>query len=102
MGGWAGINPYTRRAFPWDRASWDGGLLAFTTAAFALRHAEPLLRQGQTEIAGADADWVAIRRFDPSRPAAASLVVVANAGTEWVRVPIAGDAAAIQVLVLPT
>jgi cyclomaltodextrinase / maltogenic alpha-amylase / neopullulanase len=76
-----GLDPDCRRAFPWDESRWDHELLAFTRAAFGLRRAEPLLRHGTVEIAGADADWVAIERADPDDPSTA-LIVAINAGTE--------------------
>jgi cyclomaltodextrinase / maltogenic alpha-amylase / neopullulanase len=76
-----GLDPDCRRAFPWDESRWDHELLAFTRAAFGLRRAEPLLRHGTVEIAGADADWVAIERADPDDPSTA-LIVAINAGTD--------------------
>ena len=82
-----GLDPDCRRAFPWDEARWDRDLLAFVQAAFATRHAEPLLRHGEVRILAADGDWLAIERHDPEQPDS-SLVVVVNAGQEAAIVPL--------------
>lgn len=47
------MDPDCRRAFPWDRAAWDEELFAWLKSLIALRHAEPLLRHGETRIVAA-------------------------------------------------
>lgn len=84
-----GLDPDCRRAFPWDESRWDHELLAFVRAAFAARHAEPLLRHGELQILGADAGWLAFERHAPGDEDA-SLVVVVNAGTEPAVIPLDG------------
>ncbi len=46
-----GHDPDCRRAFPWDRATWDEGLRAFVRSAISLRASHPALRgQGSVRI----------------------------------------------------
>ncbi len=71
-----GNDPDCRRAFPWDERRWEGGLRAFTAAAFALRHAEPALRAGPVAIVDARGDAVAFAREREGR----RFVVAINAG----------------------
>jgi neopullulanase len=86
-----GLDPDNRRAFPWDRGAWDEERLGFTTAALRLRAAEPLLRHGELEVAGAADGWMAFDRFDPGDPGA-RLRIVVNAGDAPTEVPL-GDVA---------
>jgi cyclomaltodextrinase / maltogenic alpha-amylase / neopullulanase len=76
-----GLDPDNRRAFPWDESAWDHELLAFVSAAFALRHGEPLLRHGALDVVAGDAGWVAFERSDPD-DGRASLLVVVNTGID--------------------
>ncbi len=73
-----GLDPDCRRAFPWDRSTWDEGIHGFTRSALRLRRAEPLLRHGDTTIISTAGSAVAFERSgDGGR-----LVVAVNAGTE--------------------
>jgi neopullulanase len=45
-----GIDPDSRRAFPWDPGRWDEAMLGAVRDAFALRHAEPALRSDAVDI----------------------------------------------------
>jgi len=92
-----GMDPDSRRSFPWAAERWDEGLLAFTRAAFRLRHAEPLLRHGQLRIVAAEANGIAFERVDPN----GRLAVGLNAGTDslWITLASNGRAnAAAEVL----
>jgi neopullulanase len=54
------IDPAARAAFPWDRPdTWDDSIRAFLRAAFALRHEQPVLRDGSYRLAGAQGSMVA-------------------------------------------
>jgi neopullulanase len=71
-----GLDPDSRRAFPWDEARWDHDLLAAVRASFALRRAEPALRSdGIAVTATSDAALVFERASGDRR-----LVVAVNAG----------------------
>jgi neopullulanase len=71
-------DPDCRRAFPWDQSRWDGDGLAWTTTAYAARHALPALRRGSFRVAGADADAVAYVRGAVA--GGGTVLVVVNAG----------------------
>jgi cyclomaltodextrinase len=65
------FDPDCRRTFPWDRPeAWDRDLLAYVSAAVALRHARPALRQGAFRIAGAAGPVVAWARTSDDGDAA--------------------------------
>jgi cyclomaltodextrinase / maltogenic alpha-amylase / neopullulanase len=75
-----GNDPDCRRAFPAE-AAWDRELLAYVSAALAMRAAQPALRRGSWRIAGAAGEAVAMERsIDGSN----RLVVALNAGEERV------------------
>jgi neopullulanase len=74
-----GIDPDSRRAFPWDEGRWDHALLSCVRASLALRHAEPGLRADEVVIASAAGAALAFRRGADS-----SLAVAINAGDESV------------------
>jgi neopullulanase len=98
-----GLDPDSRRAFPWDESRWDRDLLELVRGAFAIRNAEVLLRRGELRVLGAEAGWLVFERRDPEDPGSALLVAV-NAGTE--PADIALDASvvagtAVNALVLP-
>jgi neopullulanase len=78
-------DPDCRRAFPWDESRWDRDGLAWTTAAFAARHALPALRRGTFRIAGANGDALAYLRGEAAGGGA--VVVVVNAGEAPAHVP---------------
>jgi cyclomaltodextrinase / maltogenic alpha-amylase / neopullulanase len=76
-------DPDSRRAFPWDQpGSWDGELLDFVADTAALRHAQPVLRDGSYRTLATVGKAVAFGRFgeadDAGRCPAA--VVALNAG----------------------
>jgi cyclomaltodextrinase len=85
-----GIDPDSRRAFPWDPAGWDSELLATTRALFALRHAERLLRGGEVRIVAAEGDALAFERVDD----AGRLAVALNTGSEPITITIGRNARA--------
>jgi neopullulanase len=57
-----GIDPDSRRAFPWDATRWDAELLASVQASLALRHAEPALRSDELTITAATGAGLAFSR----------------------------------------
>jgi neopullulanase len=71
-----GIDPDSRRAFPWDDAHWEPGLRDFVRTVLHARAAEPALRRGSLQVLAAEDSAVAIeRRLDGGR-----CVVLVNAG----------------------
>ena len=89
-----GLDPDNRRAFPWDAAGWDTTLLDWTRRAFALRHAEPLLRHGEVRLGAAIGPALAFERAgDGGR-----LAVGLNPGAETVTLRLAEHARAADVL----
>jgi neopullulanase len=95
-----GIDPDSRRSFPWDATRWDTELLDFTRAALALRHAEPALRHGSLEIVATQGRTLTYER----RAGDAGIVVALNAGESGAEVVLARDVAStatIDVLPLP-
>lgn len=83
-----GIDPDSRRAFPWDRSRWDGVLFESVRAMVATRHAEPALRADEVAVADTSGAALAFRRG-----AGGSLAVVVNPGEEAARLRI-GEAGA--------
>jgi hypothetical protein len=79
-----GIDPDSRRAFPWDASRWDGELLASVRAAIALRHAEPALRADEIVLSSAAGAALAYQRVARDR----RLAVAVNAGYEPVRLAV--------------
>jgi cyclomaltodextrinase / maltogenic alpha-amylase / neopullulanase len=73
-----GIDPDSRRAFPWDESHWDRELLATVRAAFALRRAEPALRADGVHVSGTSAGAISFERRAGDR----RLTVALNAGDE--------------------
>jgi len=74
-----GLDPDSRRAYPWDPARQDLELRAFVRAMLRLRHAEPALRSSELAMT-ASGQSIVIRRFG-SGP---DLVVGLNAGEDAV------------------
>jgi neopullulanase len=88
IGQLGGVDPDSRRAFPWDEARWDAELLASVRASFALRRAEPALRADGVEVvATAGAAMLFERRSGERR-----LAVAINAGEEPATLPLPADA----------
>jgi cyclomaltodextrinase len=83
-----GLDPDSRRAFPWDEGRWDHELLASVRAAFALRHAEPALRADGVTVTATEAAALVFERSTADR----RLAVALNAGDEPVSLPLNGDA----------
>jgi glycosidase len=79
-----GIDPDSRRSFPWDEGRWDHELLGAVRDAFALRRAEPALRADGVEITATAASAIVFRRRGPAR----ALVVALNAGDEPITLPV--------------
>jgi neopullulanase len=74
-------DPGCRGAFPWDdRASWDHDLLAFTTGAVAVRHANPVLRRGSYRTVAAWGAAMAFVREPVAGVSGPAVVVAINAG----------------------
>jgi cyclomaltodextrinase len=59
-----GLDPDSRRAFPWDAEPWNEPILEVTRRLFALRHAEPLLRHGTLGVVTAEGAGLAFERVD--------------------------------------
>jgi cyclomaltodextrinase / maltogenic alpha-amylase / neopullulanase len=76
-----GIDPDSRRAFPWDQSRWDHELLASVRDAFRLRRAEPALRGDEVAIGAAADGGFTYRRGRGDR----TLAVALNAGDEPLR-----------------
>jgi neopullulanase len=85
-----GLDPDCRRSFPWDESRWDGALLGTMRRLFALRHAEPLLRHGDSGVVDAHDTAVAVERVD----AHGRLAVGVNAGIEATHLVLARSARA--------
>lgn len=76
-----GIDPDSRRAFPWDEAAWDGELLQAVRSSFRLRRGEPALRSDGVEVlATVGAGLLFARRSGDRR-----LLAAVNPGEEAVR-----------------
>jgi neopullulanase len=80
VGVMGGIDPDSRRAFPWDEARWDHELLAAVRAAFALRNAEPALRADGVRVTATSGAALAFERSLGDR----RLAVAINAGEDTV------------------
>jgi len=87
-----GIDPDSRRAFPWAEERWDRELFDAIRAAFALRHAEPALRSDAVAITSAVGPALAFRRGG-----AAELGVAINPGDEAIQLAL-GQAASGSVI----
>jgi cyclomaltodextrinase len=83
-----GIDPDSRRAFPWEPDRWDRDLLASVQASLALRRAQPALRSDAVTIASTSGAAMAFRRGDDG----GRLAVALNAGEYPVTLAL-GDAA---------
>ncbi|HEX8026795.1 MAG TPA: glycoside hydrolase family 13 protein [Candidatus Limnocylindrales bacterium] len=94
VGTQGGLDPDNRRAFPWDASRWDAALVGWVRRAFALRHAEPLLRHGEVRFGATAGPALAFERAgDGGR-----LAVGLNPGVETVRLRLADGAAGADVL----
>jgi neopullulanase len=82
-----GIDPDSRRAFPWDPGRWDHELLGAVRDAFALRRAEPALRADGVEITATAGDGIVYARRGP----AGELAVALNAGDEPITLPLSSE-----------
>jgi neopullulanase len=72
-----GDDPDCRRAFPWDRSTWDHDLLAFVRRCVALRKAHPALRRGSHHrLYAHDGVYVFGRQLGDEK-----LVIALNAGS---------------------
>jgi len=89
VGVMGGIDPDSRRAFPWDESRWDGVLLQSVRAAFGLRRVEPALRADGVSVLAAEGGGLAFERRDGDR----RLAVALNAGEEAVRLRLAAEGA---------
>jgi len=89
-----GLDPDNRRAFPWDESSWDMTLLDWTRQAFALRHAEPLLRHGDVRMGSTGGRALAFERVGEG----GRLAVGLNPGPDRVRLRLADAAPGADVL----
>jgi neopullulanase len=69
-------DPDNRRAFPWDRTTWDHELLEYCRTVIRLRHERPALRHGEFRVLAAAAQTVAYGRLAGSEGA----LVLLNAG----------------------
>jgi neopullulanase len=78
-----GLDPDSRRSFPWDAARWDHELLASVRASMQLRHAEPSLRSDT--VTHADAAGAALAFLRGAREHGAITGVAINAGDDPAR-----------------
>jgi len=81
-----GIDPDSRRAFPWDPSRWDDTLLSSVSAILATRHAEAALRSDALHVTATNGPALAFRRG-----AAGEIAVALNTGDEMVSLAL-GDA----------
>ena len=88
-----GIDPDSRRAFPWDEGRWDHELFDAMRAAFAVRHAEAALRSDAVTITSAVGPALAFRRGS-----AGELSVGINPGDEPIRLALGGGAGGSVIL----
>lgn len=88
-----GIDPDSRRAFPWDRSRWDGVVLDSVRSMVAARHAEPALRADELEVADTSGPALAFRRG-----AGGPLAVAVNPGEDAARLRLGEAGAGRQVL----
>ncbi len=95
VGVMGGVDPDSRRAFPWD-AHWDTELLGSVQAMLALRHAEPALRADEVVITGAVGSGLAFQRRDGE----SALAVALNASDEPVELALTPDAAPASAVLL--
>ena len=84
-----GIDPDSRRAFPWDTDRWDRVLFESMRGSVAARHAHPELRSDEVNVAAAVGPAIAYRRG-----ADGGVAVVANAGDEPVTLALGAGGAA--------
>ncbi|HYK96077.1 MAG TPA: glycoside hydrolase family 13 protein [Candidatus Dormibacteraeota bacterium] len=87
-----GIDPDSRRAFPWDGARWDHDLLGAVRDAFGLRRREPALRADGVEITATAAEGLVFTR----RSATGKLAVALNAGEEPISLPLVDQGGTAQ------
>ncbi|HXG26583.1 MAG TPA: alpha-amylase family glycosyl hydrolase [Candidatus Binatia bacterium] len=89
-----GLDPDSRRAFPWDEGRWDHELLELVRGAFRLRRAEPALRADGVEVRSTVEGGLAFERRAGDR----RLGVAVNAADAPVRLDAgnAGDAGAVD------
>jgi cyclomaltodextrinase len=73
-----GIDPDSRRAFPWDESRWNHALLASVRAAFGLRRAEPALRSDELRVTASAGAALVFERGSGDR----TMAVAINAGDE--------------------
>ena len=88
VGVMGGIDPDSRRAFPWDESRWDAALLESVRASFRLRRVEPALRADGVAVLATEDGALAFERRDGDR----RLAVAVNAGEEPIRLRLAADA----------
>jgi cyclomaltodextrinase / maltogenic alpha-amylase / neopullulanase len=89
-----GLDPDSRRAFPWDESRWDHALLGSVRAAFSLRRAEPALRGDGFAITATDGAALVFERTAGDE----RLAVAVNPGETPVSLPL--PAAAIEPAVI--
>jgi cyclomaltodextrinase len=90
-------DPGCRAAFPWNRAAWDEALLAYLRALVTMRHAEPILRNGDFRPLTAEGMASAYLRLGDDGEA---ILVALNAGEEPAELYVAVRGA-IQAMPLP-
>jgi neopullulanase len=94
-----GIDPDSRRAFPWDETRWETGLRTFVRDLLRLRTARRALRRGSFSVLGSNGTVMAFERRDGDE----RLIVAVNAGPEAGRLEIRldpGGATALEPLVV--
>jgi cyclomaltodextrinase len=84
-----GIDPDSRRAFPWDPDRWDHRLLDAVREAFALRNAEPALRSDGVEVTATSGDGIVFVRRGPTN----WLAIALNTGDEPATLQLPGEGA---------
>ena len=80
VGVMGGLDPDSRRAFPWDEGRWDRELFHAVREAFAVRHAESALRSDAVTLTSAVGPALAFRRGG-----ATELGVAVNPGDDPIR-----------------
>ncbi|HET7181740.1 MAG TPA: alpha-amylase family glycosyl hydrolase, partial [Candidatus Limnocylindrales bacterium] len=87
-----GIDPDSRRSFPWDRTRWNEALFDSLKGSLAARHAHPELRSDELRVTTTEGPALAFRRG-----ADGGIAVAVNAGDEPATLSL-GDGAAGDIL----
>jgi glycosidase len=89
-----GIDPDSRRAFPWDESLWEPGLRPLVRDLLRLRSDSRALRRGSFDIRAADGSTLVFERRD----GAERFLIAINAGEPPARTALDGSMGAMTAL----